>query len=154
MPHLLHIDSSIQGERSVSRALTARAAAAWRAAHPAGVVTYRDLGADPPPHLDSATGTARMIPAGQRTPAQQASWELTERLAADTNSAARGKLPELATLRLLKAAIAGRGQSSARKIAELVAKKLGVSGEAAATAIAGLLKDGLIEKKGAKVRVP
>ena len=44
MPHLLHIDSSIQGERSISRRLTARAVANWLAAHPDGTVTYRDLG--------------------------------------------------------------------------------------------------------------
>jgi FMN-dependent NADH-azoreductase len=78
--HLLHIDSSIQGDRSVSRKLTARAAAAWRAAHPGGTVTYRDLGSDPLPHLDTATGPARVIPAEQRTPAQAASWALTEEL--------------------------------------------------------------------------
>lgn len=54
----------------------------------------------------------------------------------------------------LKAAIAGRGQSTVTKITGLVVKKLGVSEEAAAAAITGLLKDGLIEKKGAKVRVP
>ncbi|CAN3130954.1 FMN-dependent NADH-azoreductase [Mycobacterium sp. smrl_JER01] len=52
MPHLLHIDSSIQGEQSVSRSLTARAVTRWRAAHPDGTVTYRDLAADPLPHLD------------------------------------------------------------------------------------------------------
>ena len=61
MPHLLHIDSSIQGEHSVSRRLTARAAAVWRAAHPGGTVTYRDLGADPLPHLDAES---RARPAG------------------------------------------------------------------------------------------
>jgi FMN-dependent NADH-azoreductase len=80
MAHLLHIDSSIQGERSVSRALSARAANAWRTAHPGGTVTYRDLGADPLPHLDSESGTARMVPPEQHTPAQAASWELTKRL--------------------------------------------------------------------------
>jgi len=37
--HLLHIDSSIQGDRSVSRRLTARAAGVWLAAHPGGTVT-------------------------------------------------------------------------------------------------------------------
>jgi FMN-dependent NADH-azoreductase len=89
MPHLLHIDSSIQGELSVSRALSARAASAWRAAHPDGTVTYRDLGAEPPPHLDSRSGRARMIAPDQHTPAQAVSWELTRRLvdellAADT----------------------------------------------------------------------
>lgn len=52
MSHLLHIDSSIQGEHSVSRRLTARAAARWQAAHPDGTVTYRDLAAQPLPHLD------------------------------------------------------------------------------------------------------
>ncbi|MGE0218367.1 FMN-dependent NADH-azoreductase [Mycolicibacterium sp.] len=58
MAHLLHIDSSIQGEQSVSRRLTARAAERWLAAHPGGTVTYRDLAADPPPHLDPGTSAA------------------------------------------------------------------------------------------------
>jgi FMN-dependent NADH-azoreductase len=78
--HLLHIDSSIQGERSVTRKLTARARDAWRAAHPAGTVTYRDLGSNPLPHLDAATGPARAVPPELRTPAQAASWALTEEL--------------------------------------------------------------------------
>jgi len=81
--HLLHIDSSIQGERSVSRALTARAAAAWRAAHPGGTVAYRDLAANPLPHLDAESGTARMLPPDQHTPVQAASWALTEELVAE-----------------------------------------------------------------------
>ena len=70
MAHLLHIDSSIQGDRSVSRKLTARAADAWRAAHPGGTVTYRDLGSNPLPHFDAATGLARLVPPELRTPAQ------------------------------------------------------------------------------------
>jgi len=57
MPHLLHIDSSVQGERSVSRRLTARAAHRWRATHPDGTVTYRDLAADQLPHLDPRTSS-------------------------------------------------------------------------------------------------
>jgi FMN-dependent NADH-azoreductase len=80
MPHLLHIDSSVQGDRSVSRKLTARARDAWRAAHPGGTVTYRDLGSNPLPHLDAATGMARGIAPELRTPAQAASWALTEEL--------------------------------------------------------------------------
>lgn len=80
MPHLLHIDSSIQGDNSVSRKLTARAAAAWRAAHPGGTVTYRDLGSEPLPHFDAEGGLARMVPADQHTPAQAASWALSEQL--------------------------------------------------------------------------
>ncbi|MFG2099313.1 FMN-dependent NADH-azoreductase [Micromonospora echinaurantiaca] len=87
MPHLLHIDSSIRGEQSVSRRLTARAAAAWRAAHPDGTVTYRDLGREPLPHLDEAGGLARLVPVDQHTPEQRASWELTERLVAEVKRA-------------------------------------------------------------------
>jgi hypothetical protein len=65
MAHLLHIDSSIQGDRSASRKLTARAAHARRAAHPGGTVTYRDLGSNPLPHFDAATGLARLVPPEQ-----------------------------------------------------------------------------------------
>jgi len=68
MAHLLHIDSSVQGELSVSRALTARAAKVWLAANPGGTVTYRDLGAEPLPHFTSETGRARMVPGSARRP--------------------------------------------------------------------------------------
>lgn len=77
MPHLLHIDSSIQGPASISRRLTARAARAWRAAHPGGTVHYRDLGADPLPHLDDAGGTARIVAPDEHTPAQAESYALS-----------------------------------------------------------------------------
>lgn len=87
MAHLLHIDSSINGDRSVSRKLTARAADAWRAAHPEGTVTYRDLGQNPLPHLDTDSGLARALPAEQRTPAQVASWQLTEELVGELHEA-------------------------------------------------------------------
>jgi FMN-dependent NADH-azoreductase len=80
VPHLLHIDSSIRGDQSVSRKLTARAAAAWKAAHPDGTVTYRDLGADPLPHLDAVSGTAGMVPPDQHTPEQAASYALRVQL--------------------------------------------------------------------------
>ncbi|MEU7690761.1 FMN-dependent NADH-azoreductase [Microbispora sp. SCL1-1] len=87
MPHLLHIDASIQGERSVSRKLTARAVAAWRAAHPGGTVAYRDLGSSPLPHLDQESGLARVVPPEQHTPAQAASWRLTEELVGEVKQA-------------------------------------------------------------------
>ena len=87
MAHLLHIDSSIQGDRSVSRKLTARARDAWLAAHPGGTVTYRDLGSHPVPHFDAATGLARIVPPELRTPAQAASWALTEELIGEIREA-------------------------------------------------------------------
>ncbi|KAB8175105.1 FMN-dependent NADH-azoreductase [Microbispora catharanthi] len=87
MSHLLHIDASIQGERSVSRKLTARAVAAWRATHPGGTVAYRDLGSTPLPHLDQDSGLARMVPREQHTAAQAASWRLTEQLVGEVRQA-------------------------------------------------------------------
>ncbi|MEO3827697.1 NAD(P)H-dependent oxidoreductase [Actinomadura sp. B10D3] len=80
MSHLLHVDSSIRSDQSVSRRLSARAADAWRAAHPDGTVTYRDLGGDPLPHIDTAGGLARTTPVDEHTPAQAESWELSRRL--------------------------------------------------------------------------
>jgi FMN-dependent NADH-azoreductase len=80
MSHLLHIDSSFQGAQSVSRRLTARAAARWREAHPDGTVTYRDLAADPVPHLDAKSGLARMRPPAEHTPAEAASYALSAAL--------------------------------------------------------------------------
>jgi FMN-dependent NADH-azoreductase len=52
--NILHIDSSILGAGSVSRALSAEIVAALRARHPAARVTYRDLGAAPVGHLSGA----------------------------------------------------------------------------------------------------
>ena len=80
MAHLLHIDSSIRVEGSVTRALSARAAEVWRATHPGGTVTYRDLGADPVPHLDTDGGLARHVPPEQHTPAQAESWKRSQQL--------------------------------------------------------------------------
>jgi len=51
---LLHIDSSILGENSVSRAVTAAALDKLKTAHPGIEVSYRDLAADPLPHLTLA----------------------------------------------------------------------------------------------------
>jgi FMN-dependent NADH-azoreductase len=85
--HLLHIDSSIQGERSISRRLTARAASRWIAAHPGGTVTYRDLGAHPLPHLDADDARARMVAPTDHTPAQAASWALAQELVDEIRAA-------------------------------------------------------------------
>lgn len=87
MARLLHIDSSVQGDGSISRQLTARAAEVWRAAHPGGIVVYRDLGADPVPHLDSLGGLGRLVPREQHTEAQAASWALTEELVGEVAAA-------------------------------------------------------------------
>ncbi|MDY1547087.1 FMN-dependent NADH-azoreductase [Luteibacter sahnii] len=51
---LLHLDSSILRDASVSRALSAAVVDTARLRHPGIVVVYRDLVADPVPHLDGA----------------------------------------------------------------------------------------------------
>ncbi len=51
---LLHIDSSILGDASVSRAISAAVVARLKQAHPDLDVTHRDLGAAPIAHLSGA----------------------------------------------------------------------------------------------------
>lgn len=50
--NLLHVDSSITGDASVSRRLSAAVIEALRAAHPAATVARLDLAAAPLPHLE------------------------------------------------------------------------------------------------------
>jgi FMN-dependent NADH-azoreductase len=100
MPTLLHLDSSAR-KASVSRQISAHFAEAWRAAHPGATYIYRDLAADPVPHVDEAhveivtrleADGVRDIEAARDsavTPEEEASWALTwplveELLAADT----------------------------------------------------------------------
>lgn len=54
MTTLLHIDSSILGQNSASRQLSAGIVAKFKAAHPTLSLTYRDLAAAPIPHLSGA----------------------------------------------------------------------------------------------------
>jgi FMN-dependent NADH-azoreductase len=54
---LLHIDSSIQGEASASRALTGEIVSRWMAARPQAQIVYRDLAAEVLPHLSLAALT-------------------------------------------------------------------------------------------------
>ena len=49
--NILHIDSSVLGDASVTRQLTASTVAAWRAAHPNAQVQYLDLAAEAPAHF-------------------------------------------------------------------------------------------------------
>ncbi len=51
---LLHLDSSIQGENSASRLISAAVVERLQQAQPSIAVTYRDLVAEPVAHLDTA----------------------------------------------------------------------------------------------------
>lgn len=84
---LLHIDSSILGQVSVSRTLSAEIAAAQSALHPGIEVSYRDLAAAPVGHLNGAHLAAAQgaVPADAATERDIALGEamLDEFLAAD-----------------------------------------------------------------------
>jgi FMN-dependent NADH-azoreductase len=68
--NLLHIDSSILGDNSVSRKISAAAVASLTAANPGLKVTYRDLDARPAPHQSGALLAARSLAPEARTPDQ------------------------------------------------------------------------------------
>ncbi|KAA0945973.1 FMN-dependent NADH-azoreductase [Pseudomonas sp. ANT_H14] len=85
---LLHIDSSILGDNSVSRQLSAGVVKAWQAAEPGIEVTYRDLASDAISHFSGVTlgalGTAAELrDAVQKHEADLSASTLAEFLAAD-----------------------------------------------------------------------
>ena len=85
---LLHIDSSIVGDNSVSRAISAAIVARLRGTSAGATVTYRDLAVEPLPHLSGPYLAAAAAP-GEHNAALQhdlalGSAVLEEFLAADT----------------------------------------------------------------------
>lgn len=49
MKHILHLDSSPRGDRSLSRALTSQFNRTWQQTYPKDKIIYRDLGHHPVP---------------------------------------------------------------------------------------------------------
>ncbi|MGY2173944.1 FMN-dependent NADH-azoreductase [Pseudomonas azotoformans] len=80
---LLHIDSSILGDNSASRQLSAGVVKAWQAAEPGVEVTYRDVAAEGFNHFSGATLGALGTPADQRNAAQQHEAELSTKTLAE-----------------------------------------------------------------------
>lgn len=70
MPTLLHIDSSLMGEASLSHQLTQAFAQQWRNANPQGRVIARDLAKIKIPVIDAAWVFANQTPKPSRTPEQ------------------------------------------------------------------------------------
>jgi FMN-dependent NADH-azoreductase len=83
MAHLLHIDTSIRQEGSVSREVSGMFAEHWRAAHPRATYTYRDFGTQPVPHLDWDAYLADAVPVADRSPEQHAAAKISAELIAD-----------------------------------------------------------------------
>jgi FMN-dependent NADH-azoreductase len=87
--NVLHIDSGILGDHSVSRRLTAAVAAQITAESPGAVVTYRDLVSNPLPHLSgthlmAANAKPEEIDASLAAELAESRTVLEEFLAADT----------------------------------------------------------------------
>jgi len=85
---LLHIDSSILGDNSVSRQLSAAVVKTWQASEPGVEVTYRDLAGEGINHFSGVTlgalGTAAELrDAVQKHEAEVSAKTLAEFLAAD-----------------------------------------------------------------------
>ena len=75
MATLLHIDSSVlPGEASSSRSVTAAFRRTWEEQHPHGTVIYRDLAADPVPHITAAAWSAGNTDASGHTAEQSAAF--------------------------------------------------------------------------------
>lgn len=87
MSHLLHLDSSLRTDGSRSRLLSARYAERWPARHPGGTVTYRDLAADPVPHMDQVAFSSGFVAAADRTPEQAAARALADTLIDEVTAA-------------------------------------------------------------------
>ncbi|MGO0999486.1 FMN-dependent NADH-azoreductase [Lysobacter sp. CA196] len=75
---LLHIDSSALGAHSVTRELSAAVAARWQDEVPGLTIDYRDLDADPIPHL-----TGRSLAKADPAEAEESERILQQFLAAD-----------------------------------------------------------------------
>ncbi|MFF3214780.1 FMN-dependent NADH-azoreductase [Streptomyces sp. NPDC002886] len=74
MVTLLHLDSSLNPVGSTSRAVTAAFRKAWQEENPEGTVVYRDLAAEPVPHLDGLTVSAAYADPSTHTPEQAAAF--------------------------------------------------------------------------------
>jgi len=77
---LLHIDSAITGEQSVSRQLTARIVRDWLAHHPGTQVEYLDLAQDAPAHFTLDAMAPRTGQTDGLSDAQQRENAVSERL--------------------------------------------------------------------------
>lgn len=87
MPRLLVIEASPQGDRSISRALTARFVAAWRDAHPGGSVTTRDLVATGIPFITADWVEGAFTPTDTHSPAAASAMALSDALIAELQGA-------------------------------------------------------------------
>ncbi|GLW46909.1 FMN-dependent NADH-azoreductase [Streptomyces sp. NBRC 14336] len=88
MATLLHIDSSaFPAAASSSRAVTDAFRTAWLEQHPEGTVVYRDLHAEPVPHITADATTAFFVDPANHTPEQAAAFAERSRLVEELEAA-------------------------------------------------------------------
>jgi FMN-dependent NADH-azoreductase len=87
MATLLHINSSVRNEGSISRQLTAEFLQKWKAATPGAKIVERDLAASPLPHLTEETLGAFFTPAEKRSPGLVRAAQLSDQLVAELTAA-------------------------------------------------------------------
>lgn len=87
MATLLHIDTSLNGDNSVSRAVAASFREGWEAQHPGSTVIYRDLATSPLPHLDGPAYHAGFVAPAEQTTEQRAAFALREELVTELEQA-------------------------------------------------------------------
>ncbi|MEV6025701.1 NAD(P)H-dependent oxidoreductase [Streptomyces sp. NPDC052036] len=81
MATLLHLDSSVSPtSASASRSVTDTFRKAWEEQHPEGTVIYRDLSADPVPHITADAHSAGFADPAAHTPEQAAAFAERVRL--------------------------------------------------------------------------
>lgn len=80
MAHLLHLDASPRGDRSVSRALSKDFITHWKALHPHDSITYRDLGHYPVPLVNEDWIAASFSTPDRHTPEQAAAIQISNEL--------------------------------------------------------------------------
>src|SRR5688572_20538830 len=80
MKTLLQINTSINSDAGESSRLANGLVAAWRTRNPGGTVIARDLARDPVPHLTAERFQAFLSKPGERTVAQQAVVQYSDRL--------------------------------------------------------------------------
>lgn len=87
MSQLIRIDSSILGEASVSKQLTADFEQLWLNSNEDGKVIYHDFGEQPLPHIKADFVFSNMTPAEQRTDGQKKVLELSDQLISELKQA-------------------------------------------------------------------
>lgn len=87
MKTILFVNASLSGERSVSRVVAGELIARLQRDNPGAVVVERDLGRNPPPHIDLGVLGAAGTPAGERSADQAGSAALADRLIEEVEAA-------------------------------------------------------------------